>query len=66
MTPKNPGPKRTNRKLTAHGQGRKNGGANVKNAKIDTQKIEARFEQVRATILAHAAFFVDNGSVQAT
>jgi hypothetical protein len=32
------------------------GGANVENAKIDTQKIEARFEQVRATIPAHAAF----------
>ena len=38
----------------------------MKNAKIDTQKIEARFEQVRATILAHAAFFADYGSVQAT
>ena len=32
------------------------GGANVKNAKIDPQKIEARCEQVRARILAHAAF----------
>jgi hypothetical protein len=38
----------------------------VKNAIIDPQKIEARFEQVRAAILAHAAFFVDYGSVEAT
>ncbi len=31
-----------------------------------TQKIEARFEHVREQILAHAAFFVANGSVEAT
>jgi len=49
-----------------HSQGGKSGGLKVQNRKIDTQKIEARFEQVRATILAHAAFFVANGSVEAT
>ncbi len=38
----------------------------MKNAIIDPQKIEARFEQVRAAILAHAAFFVDYGFVEAT
>ncbi len=41
-------------------------GVSVGNRKIATQKIEARFEQVRAQILAHAAFFVANGSVEAT
>ncbi len=46
--------------------GGKNGGLNVQIRKIDTQNIDARFEQFRAKILANAAFFVANGSVAAT
>ena len=42
------------------------GGSKAQNRKIDTQNIDGRFEQVRARILADAAFFVANGSVEAT
>ncbi len=37
----------------------------MQNRKIATQKIDARFEQVRAKILANAACFVANGFVEA-
>ena len=39
---------------------------NVENENAATQKIEARFEQVRGQILAHATFFVAQGTVEAT
>jgi len=39
---------------------------NVENGKTATQKIEARFEQVREQILARAAIFVTQGTVAAT
>ncbi len=39
---------------------------NVENEKAATQKIEARFEQVRGQILAHATFFAAQGSVEVT
>jgi hypothetical protein len=38
----------------------------VENRETATQKIEARFEQVRERILARAAVFVMQGTVEAT